>query len=55
MKEPAGDWFVLRPQERLWVASILAIFLLGLLARHLHLRRLETAAPAEPFEIHQEP
>ena len=48
-KEPAGwrRWLWLSPEEAMVVGGILAIALVGLLARHLHLRS-QTAEDAEP-------
>lgn len=41
------SWFILTPGERGFVIGALAIFLIGLVARRAHLRRLE-ATPAPP-------
>ena len=45
MKSALRSWFVLRPVEQGWIAALLAIVLLGLLARHLHLRAQEVPPP----------
>ncbi len=41
-------WFILTPSERLFVAGALAIFLIGLVARYLHLRRLDAVPVPDP-------
>lgn len=45
---PPASWFVLRREEQFWICLILAVFLIGMIARHLHLRR--QAAPPGPAE-----
>ena len=43
-------WFTMTPDERLFVAGILAIALVGLSARYWHLKH-QQAEPYEPPEI----
>ena len=41
------SWFVLTPQELLFLGGVLAILLIGLVARYLHLKS-EQAEPYTP-------
>ena len=43
-----GRWFALNSEERKLLGGILAIALIGLAARHLHLQRQVKAAAAPP-------
>ncbi len=43
-------WFALTPGERLFVAGVLAIFLIGLVARYHHLKHLEAVPVPDPEE-----
>ncbi len=48
-------WFLLTPGERWFVIGALAIFLIGLVARRAHLRRLEAVPVAPPAEAAPRP
>jgi hypothetical protein len=43
-------WFILTVEERWFVAGVLAIFLIGLAARHTHLKRMEATPVPPPAE-----
>jgi hypothetical protein len=43
-------WFGLTPSERWFVAAVLAIVLIGLIARYFHLKN-QSAAPYDPDEL----
>ncbi|HNR93858.1 MAG TPA: hypothetical protein PKM67_03330 [Kiritimatiellia bacterium] len=45
-------WFGLTANERLYIAVVLLIALIGLFARHAHLKR-ERAVPFDPAELEQ--
>ena len=47
-------WFVLTPEERRFVAGVLAIFLIGLIARHRHLRQMDARPVPDPLETTEE-
>lgn len=45
-------WFGLTAHERLYIAVVLLIALIGLFARHAHLKK-ERAEPFDPAELEQ--
>lgn len=50
MVEALRSFFSLTPQERWFLATVMAIFLVGLAVKYLRLRRLEPVPVPEPVE-----